>query len=168
MERIHKPDSRPWILAGSVIVNEFIEFWANHQIDKELNINESNICDFVKNELEIDEQVIKLLEKDINPSNLYCCGEEEELYVAYEKSFDIPNNVNLETLRLQKEHVEKYAIDRCYRTASLQSLRYRNRLIKVEKQQPINGIFSFIILIQQFLSPKLTLTTIDKKIFNQI
>ncbi|XP_054153063.1 snRNA-activating protein complex subunit 3-like [Oppia nitens] len=133
MERIHRPDSRPWILAGSVKINELIETWAQNQVMSELNINEHNLKDFVKSELQIDDQMMILLEKDSDVSNLDCEGDDEELYVAYEKTFEVPSNVNLETLRLQKQHIERYAIDRCYRTACLQSLRYRNQLIRVDK-----------------------------------
>jgi len=155
MERVHKPDSRPWILAGKVKINEFIEMWSQNQIQNELNINKYKLREYVKNDLEIEDQMIDLLEKDTDPSNLDCCGEDEELFVAYEKSFDIPSNVNLETLRLQKQHVEKYANDRCYRTASLQSLRYRNRLIKVQNPPEIQGIIhkssiSLILLNNHF------------------
>lgn len=133
MERIHRPDSRPWILAGSVKVKDLIQTWAQNNVMNELSLNERNLKEFVKSELQIDDQMVDLLEKDCSPSNLDCEEEDEELYVAYEKSFEIPPNVKLETLRLQKLHIERYANDRCYRTACLQSLRYRNRLIKVDK-----------------------------------
>ena len=132
MDRIHRPDSRPWILAGSVKVKDLIQTWTQNDVMNELKLNENNLKEFVKNELQIDDQMVDLLEKDCS-SNLDCEEEDEELYVAYEKSFDIPPDVKLETLRLQKLHIERYANDRCYRTACLQSLRYRNRLIKVDK-----------------------------------
>ena len=133
MERIHRPDSRPWILAGSVKVKELIDMWTQNNVFNELKINKHNLKEIVKNELKIDDKIVDLLEEDCLPSNLDCEEEDEELYVAYEKTFEVPSNVKLETLRLQKQHIERYASDRCYRTACLQSLRYRNRLIKVEK-----------------------------------
>ncbi|CAG2158360.1 unnamed protein product [Oppiella nova] len=133
MDRIHRPDSRPWILAGSVKIEDLVETWAQNQVMTELNVNETNLKDIIKNELQIDDKMLSLLEKDCLPSNLDCEGDDEELYVAYEKTVEIPSNVTLETLRLQKQHIERYATDRCYRTACLQSLRYRNQLIRVDK-----------------------------------
>lgn len=150
MEAVHKPDSRPWILAGKVIIRDLLLMWSQNCVQNELNLNEHNISDYVKSELQIDQQMVELLEKDTNPKNMHCIGDDEELYVAYEKSFDIPIDCHLETLRLQREHVHKYATDRCYRTASLQSLRYRNRLIKVEKQLHVNGMYGMYVCHHMF------------------
>ncbi|CAG2100113.1 unnamed protein product [Medioppia subpectinata] len=132
MDRIHRPDSRPWILAGSVRIEQLVDTWANTQVMHELNANETNVKTLLSQELQIDDKMMALLAKDCQPSNLDCEGDDEELYVAYEKTFEIPSNVTLETLRLQKQHIERYATDRCYRTACLQSLRYRNQLIRVD------------------------------------
>lgn len=161
MESIHKPDSRPWILAGKVIVKDFIEMWDLFlpNIEIELNINENNLRNCVKNELGIEDEMIDLLDEDTSANSLHCVGEDEELYVSYEKTFDLPNSVKLETLRLQKLHFERYSTDRCYRTASLQSLRYRNRLIKVDNmavdydESQLNGLKREAILTVQFYRP---------------
>ena len=78
MDRIHRPDSRPWILAGTVKIKDLIHTWAQNNVMNEFLLNEDNIRDVIKADLQIDDRTVDLLEKECLPSNLDCEEEDEE------------------------------------------------------------------------------------------
>lgn len=135
MEPIHKPDTRPWILPGKIKVKDFIQIWKDTQVNLELEIDKKNLAEKTINYLNnnIDGNIISMLEEECNPSNLDCEGENESVYCCYDKTIDIGDNINLETVKLQRQHLELYKSDRSYRTAVMQSSRYRNQPIRVNK-----------------------------------
>lgn len=160
MEKVHQTECRHWIFPSKVKVRDFIKQMKNMDIRTELFINPAQLSVISCQVLQVSRELINDLEDECHESTLNCVGEDEDLYAFYDKSIEIPQNTDLETLREQRIHLEKYKNkeERAYRTAVLHSLRYRSRPIKIDNpfKAPIdNSNFSYpeVVLTLQFYRP---------------
>lgn len=115
MEAVHEPNMRSWI-GERIKVAEFKKSWvkAFNELGKDED-NDGDIGTAILRRMSISESVFKSLENDCGPSQL-CCGDETMDPV------EIPENVDLVTLKLQKQDLVKRK-DVVYRTKTNRFLR---------------------------------------------
>ncbi|XP_064474577.1 snRNA-activating protein complex subunit 3-like [Ornithodoros turicata] len=133
MEKIHEADMRPWI-TEKINIRDFKQNWieVTKQDDEQ---DEGPLQEAITRLMNIPESVVQSLEEDCGPRTL-CCGEE------IVDMTDIPDNVDLMTLRLQKQDLGKRAENEMYRTKISRGFRRNNCSTKVNFVTP-NGKETF-------------------------
>ncbi|RWS15657.1 snRNA-activating protein complex subunit 3-like isoform X1 [Dinothrombium tinctorium] len=170
MESIHKSEYRVWINQKRINVKQFVEEWRSIGVENELSFTDDNLLqkaseEFKSERTSVDElgQILSQAVDDCDPSKLTVDGENDAIYTCYDRTvddFEIPDDLNLETLRLQKEHLKRCKTDNTYRSAFNSSLKYRMNPIAAkndaktmkdsERQNELVSDLCAILIVQIF------------------
>ncbi|XP_022254000.1 snRNA-activating protein complex subunit 3-like isoform X3 [Limulus polyphemus] len=112
MESVHEPDKRAWI-SNPVSVKRSYERWCESLFENETeNVTGSKMLQKLVLLLQLPDHVVKTLETECGPKSLICEG---EVHAQSEKVTEIPEEVELMTLRIQKGELEKRRSDVNYK-----------------------------------------------------
>lgn len=140
MESLQGVSNRSWIDQEKINIKLFLKEWENQQIKDELSINNQNLPETAVRSLSLDEGLLENLEKDTDIKK-FSIPEDEDLSIySYGNHFDIPTDLNLKTLALQKEHLERCKNNISYRSEVVRNLRNRNQRFQVAWKQGV-GMF---------------------------
>lgn len=149
MEKVHGTDTRPWI-SEKIKVFEFQQDWhaatsCTNQAARPNNTLLEEITQFMK----VPESTAEALENECGPHTL-CCGE-ETMDLA-----EVPDSVDLMTLRLQKQDLKRRASDENYRTRVSRMFRKSNYIFKGDLASGRKGQvapLAEVVLVVQIYKP---------------
>lgn len=112
MDHLKNVSQFPFIYQRKVVIREFIKSWGtllkdDLSLTRCTNVEERNATD-----LNIPLQMVKSLQKDLNPDN-FCCSIEDDKSLA--ENLPKASNRELETLKSLSEHNERASSDSTYR-----------------------------------------------------
>ncbi|CAN8024157.1 unnamed protein product [Ixodes persulcatus] len=137
MDRVHEADRRSWI-GEKMKVRDFKQQWAGTFGSCESDPEENGLRYKIMELMNVPESVVKALEGECGPHSL---SSTRVLDLQ-----DIPDNVDLVTVKLQKQDLDKRASDAAYRSRSL-------RLFKMMGSTSRVVSFYLFILFQNTISP---------------
>lgn len=135
MDRVHEADRRSWI-GEKMKVRDFKQQWAGTFGSCESDPEENGLRYKIMELMNVPESVVKALEGECGPKPLLHGRPHSLSSTRVLDLQDIPDNVDLVTVKLQKQDLDKRASDAAYRSRSLRLFKMMGSTSRVNFSKP--------------------------------